>query len=278
MNQILGRIAEIAGFGVKAYQIAAWLQRYGYIDAAIATMHDAFRDHDFTAIFHKAADLVDEMFTESIADIVDRPRCGCSDIAMLKQRGAPARVAQWPKGHVVNVYLADLPRGTLTASDWADVFREALKSWSDVSGFKWELVTSKPPHGLTVFSENEDGPNKTLAWCELPVGGVRLYRMKLDESERWVKAGGSGVIAQAVVAHELGHGIGIEHIAETSGKALMNPFYSPSVVKPLSRDVTEAVRRYGPAASGPVDPPPPAPTEEGTLLLDGVKYRVVRAA
>lgn len=269
MTSLLEIIADVAGFSLKA---TAWLNRYGYLDAAAAGLRQGDQGLDWSAVANKAADLAETMHGGEIGELVDRPRCGCSDIAMLTTRGE-AKLAQWPRGHVLNVHLADLPRGTLTSSDWADIFRDALQSWSDVCGLKWQLVTTKPANGISVFSENEDGPSKTLAWCELPVGGVRLYRMKLDESESWVKSG-RGILAQAVVAHELGHGIGLDHIAESSGKALMNPFYDPAVVKPLRLDIDQSVLRYGPADV--VTPPPPAGKD--FLMLGGVKYDVTRAA
>jgi hypothetical protein len=270
-TSILGRLAELAGFGANAVRVAAWLQRFGYWEAAAERMPEAMRSLDWKAIFERAVDLVRRQHGREIADLVDRPRCGCSDIEMLRGRGGVG-LAQWPRGHVVRVHLADLPRGSLTPSDWADVFRDALTNWSSVCGFKWELVTAKPSDGLSVFSDREDGPNKTLAWCELPVAGVRLYRMKLDESETWVRSG-RGIVAEAVVTHELGHGIGINHIPESKGAALMNPFYDEATIKPKPLDVAEAVARYGLPNGGS---PPPPPTDHAisvTALYGGRTYR-----
>lgn len=273
MTNILARVAELAGYGAKAARVAAWLQRFGYWKAAAEQLGDAFRDQDWTAILRHAADLARKHQAQDVDSLIDVPRCGCSDYEMLRE---DATLAQWPRGHVVNVHLADPPQGNLTPSDWADVFRDALTSWSDVCGLRWQLVQSKPPHGLSVFSENEDGPSKTLAWCELPTAGVRLYRMKIDESERWVRSG-NGIIAQAVIAHELGHGIGISHIAANAGRALMNPMYNSTVIKPLALDIEQARLRYGEPAAAPPSTPIGKASAVVTLA-DGRTIKLVEAA
>jgi hypothetical protein len=275
------RVAELAGFASNAARVSAWLERYGYWQAAAEELLHDWQSGDWGKILNRAVEFaMNSHGGASVADLVDRPRCGCSDLQMLRGRGAAA-LNQWPRGYVVRVWLGDLPRGTLTASDWADIFGMSLKAWSDVCGFKWEIVTSKPADGFSVFSENEDGPSKVLAWCELPTAGVRLYRMKLDESEHWVKSG-NGILALNVVTHELGHGIGLDHIAESSGKALMNPYYDPQVSKPLSLDIAQAKLRYGEPATTPVPVPTPIPTPTPTSKImswiDGKRYVVTEAA
>lgn len=281
---ILTTVAERMGFEDKSSKVAAWLEKYGYWQAAAEELIHNWQSGDYLGVLSHAVNLAGKVHGgASVADLVDRPRCGCSDIQMLRGRGA-ASLNQWPRGFVVRVWLGDLPQGTLTPADWADIYRDALKSWSDVCGFKWQLVTSKPADGISVFSENEDGPGKVLAWCELPTAGVRLYRMKLDESERWVKSGNAGIIASCVVTHELGHGIGLDHIAETTGKALMNPYYDPAVNKPLSLDIVQAKLRYPDAVPAPAptpDPTPtPVPTPGGKIMTwtDGKRYVVTEAA
>ena len=139
-----------------------------------------------------------------------------------------------------------------------------------------------------------DGPSNVLAQCELPCGfsphSWRQLNMTCDLSEALVLAENppAGKIdAGRMVCHELGHGLGVGHIA--SGN-LMAPTYSNSIRAPRNGDVVEVRARYGlPAAPTPVPAPgPSAPSNpspsspfnvptEISFTIGGVVYRYTKA-
>ncbi|MGL4464754.1 MAG: matrixin family metalloprotease [Planctomycetia bacterium] len=206
------------------------------------------------------------------------PRCGCPDVEHVAEHAS--RPAAWPPlvdgRRLVRYWLDDLPQ-RLSPQQWRDVFETACNSWSAVCGLHFERVGVRTEADLLVFSGREDGPSNTLAWCELPVGMPprRQLKMKLDAAEAW-----SFDFAVGVVAHELGHGIGLSHIPPAKGVALLNPIFNRRVLKPQPLDVAEAQLRYGPPKAPPTPVPAPTPTPSllpakgVVLIVDGVEvYR-----
>jgi hypothetical protein len=93
-----------------------------------------------------------------------------------------------------------------------------------------------------------DGPGGVLAHCFYPppvnpgaVGGDCHY----DDAETWVTPGlgGVGIDTVTVMAHEIGHGLGLQH--STDPNALMYPFYSGRRAYLGSDDIAGIVAKYG---------------------------------
>ena len=89
--------------------------------------------------------------------------------------------------------------------------------------------------------EDFDGPGGIVAHSTYPMDG----RVHLDASEQWTLdgVGGRGLDLRYVLAHELGHAIGLRH--SNASEAVMNPIYRKSGVDGvrLGQDDVSGVRR-----------------------------------
>lgn len=185
--------------------------------------------------------------------------CGVTDAEFARFAGV---LCKWPRQDISYAITGWIPE--LTQSEYRATVRAAFDSWEAVCGIHADEVQSTNANILISAGRgrrsNFDGPSGVLAWCELPCGNPTQVRLLLDLDENWTTklTGGSGqILVQNVLAHELGHGLGLEHI--TNAKALMNPTYDPKVPGPLAPDVAQVVLRYG--ASRPRTLPPiPTPT------------------
>lgn len=193
--------------------------------------------------------------------------CGCPDIQRATLEG---RLCRWPTGRVA-YYIARTPGG-VDPDAARQCYRNAWNSWRAVSGLDpFEVDTAEAAQVVMDVGRGSrngfDGPNGTLAWSELPCGAQQVLQ-RYDLAEDWATAAPAAgrILLENVACHEIGHAIGLDHIAPQRGRALMNPIYSASVPKPLALDAADAVMRYGqPAAApappvGPTPPTPPTPT------------------
>ncbi|XP_064892539.1 matrix metalloproteinase-28 isoform X3 [Columba livia] len=171
------------------------------------------------------------------------PRCGTSD---GESRGAWARRAstarrrrqttphggRWYKRHltyrVVN-WPSYLPQHEVRLA-----VKAAFELWSNVSSLVfWEARDGPADIRLTFFHGDHndglnnafDGPGGALAHAFFPRRGEAHF----DSAERWSLHSGKGRNLFVVVAHEIGHTLGLEHSPVKS--ALMSPYY-----KKLSKD------------------------------------------
>ncbi|XP_065503204.1 matrix metalloproteinase-28 [Caloenas nicobarica] len=171
------------------------------------------------------------------------PRCGTGD---GESRGAWARRAsaarrrrqtaphggRWYKRHltyrVVN-WPSYLPQHEVRLA-----VKAAFELWSNVSSLVfWEARDSPADIRLTFFHGDHndglnnafDGPGGALAHAFFPRRGEAHF----DSAERWSLHSGKGRNLFVVVAHEVGHTLGLEHSPVKS--ALMSPYY-----KKLSKD------------------------------------------
>lgn len=264
---ILDMLSPTIDAGLK---VLHWLNHYGYLQAAATRLGTGA---NLEGLISYAKDLAVTAYGVSLQDIsnvINTPRCGCSDYEMLVDREA-ATMPKWPYDHTVKFWVADPPvSGRLNLSAWKDVFSEAAKAWCQYGEkIKYQVLDAQPSDGFKVFNGREDGQNGVLAWCELPVAGVKLYQMKLDSSEDW----GGRMDPLPVVTHEMGHGFGLSHISPRLGEALMNPTLG-RLKAPVTLDVKEFQARYWKPVAGPTDPPPPPPTgaNKVTVNIDGKTY------
>jgi Matrixin len=93
-----------------------------------------------------------------------------------------------------------------------------------------------------------DGPGGVLAHCFYPppvnVGAI-AGDCHFDDAENWVTPalGGVGIDVVTVMAHEIGHGLGLTH--STDPNALMYPFYSGRRPYLSYDDIARIVTQYG---------------------------------
>jgi hypothetical protein len=176
-----------------------------------------------------------------------------------------------------------MPTGTPTAGEHPGTFTHfddfmpvgyhaevvaAFAAWSAVADLTFVFVgdTSMDPFnsvgGLTpdirVGGAIFDGPSGVLAHAYFPpVNGVSAAGdVHFDVSELWKTSfGGPGFDIFQVMAHELGHSLGLSHTPVPM--SLMNPFYTEAFSGPQADDIAGMVFIYGPAA-GPGAVPEPA--------------------
>lgn len=186
--------------------------------------------------------------------------CGVTEAQFALAGG----VAKWPKSDLTYAITGFLP--AFTQAEYKRIVRDVFDCWEAVCGIRADEVTSTSANIIISAGRgrrmNFDGPSGVLAWCELPMGSnPQQVRLMMDLDETWVQNGG-GIHVKNVLCHELGHGLGLEHI--TGAKALMNPIYDENVPAPLSPDISQVVQRYGNPRPRTQPQPPSTPTTPAT--------------
>jgi hypothetical protein len=147
-----------------------------------------------------------------------------------------------------------------TAAQFSQYCADAFGRWSKVCGVNFTETTDRRSATFIIRTHDfQDGPSGVLADCQLPTG-VPQQVMRLDVQSRWVASlnppsGSTDVIA--VLAHEMGHGIGFVHFPLALPVELMEPYYRAGLRDPQPVEVDIAAKAYGPPKVTPVTPPPP---------------------
>jgi hypothetical protein len=194
-----------------------------------------------------------------------RPRiCGTPD--MVQQQG---QLCRWPHKKITWAVLSQLPGVSLAdfraAAEWAmgrwaavcdispaevgRIFNPPVRNRAkQADGLKIRPTTAA---NITLSAVNLGGPGGVLADSMLPCGATArsTMRQRYDTSELWHAGEGKPpngrVSLRAVVLHELGHALGIDHLAPNGPTGVMQPYYRDDVLDLLPPDVEQAVRRYG---------------------------------
>ena len=176
---------------------------------------------------------------------------------------ARATNAMWRIKDLSYAIVGFLP--AFTQAEYRSIVRSVFNDWEAVCGIRADETSNTNANIIISAGRgrrvNFDGPSGVLAWCELPMPGVNQVRLMMDLDEQWVLNGG-GIHVPNVLCHELGHGLGLDHI--TSAKALMNPTYDRNVPKPLSPDIAQVVNRYGSPRPRVAPTPQPEPQPPST--------------
>lgn len=147
----------------------------------------------------------------------------------------------------------------------------AFSAWSAVADLTFIEVTDPGvsytgigagSSDIRITGHTFDGPSGVLAHGFYPPanGGFAAGDIHFDIAETWkLSFGGPGFDIFQVMAHELGHALGLDHTVVPS--SLMNSFYTEALSGPQADDVAGMVAIYG-AAKTTVPVPEPR-----TILL-----------
>ena len=165
------------------------------------------------------------------------PRCGVmdqvtmSDVTDSRRRRFTAQGTRWSRNHLTYRILNYSP--DFSAVVQREEIKRALKLWSDVTPLTFTEVGQSYYADIDLkfgtYSHGDrypfDGPSGTLAHAFFPVSGGDVH---FDDDETFTAFEYAGVNLYQVVAHEIGHSLGLQHSDIRS--AVMRPFKHPYIV------------------------------------------------
>jgi hypothetical protein len=131
-----------------------------------------------------------------------------------------------------------------------NLIRQVFQRWSDLTGLSYVEVTDDgaawgSAGGATRGDVRIAGRGLTntsiLAYNQFPNNGD----MVLNSDAGWGPTANNYRYFRNIVAHEHGHGIGLEHVCPASTTKLMEPFIFTNVDGPQVDDIRGAQRQYG---------------------------------
>lgn len=179
-----------------------------------------------------------------------------------------ARDTRWDRSHLLVSLKNGLPGlPGLLAEEFRAAIQDGLNNWASVCNLTFEMVDDNSRANILIDCGRIDGPSNTLAWSYLPPANP-VNQMYDTGEKAWIRdAQGKRIAidAVAVITHELGHAIGLQHDSQQG--ALMSAYYDPLIRKPTKRDVARIQGLYGP----PTTPPPPDPgfDEPAVMIILG---------
>ncbi len=193
---------------------------------------------------------------------LNQPRiCALPD--RIQVRGG---ICRWPMKQITWSITGGLPG--ISNAELRAAYEEAWGYWAEVSDIEPIHTPNARAAHVVMGSGRIDRSGGTLAWSEMPceVDESSQLEQRYDNREPWgiAEAPGPGQIDLVrVAAHEIGHALGIPHLAAGN---LLAPTYDPNVRRPKAGDIEEIVRRYG---RNEHEPPPPDEEAELTIRIQG---------
>ncbi|XP_067145731.1 interstitial collagenase-like [Apteryx mantelli] len=205
-------------------------------------------------------------------EMMKKPRCGVPDIRRyVFTEGNP----KWKRNNLTYRILNYTP--LMGQADVDEAIQKALSVWSNVTPLTFEKIEDKEADIMISFVVRDhkdnspfDGPNGLLAHAFQPgeaIGGD----VHLDNEEYWTKDG-RGYNLFIVIAHELGHSLGLSH--STDPGALMYPTYAYTDPKEfhLPQDDIDGIQAIYGRSNAPVQPTGPTTPQacDPNLTFDAI--------
>ncbi|XP_043115156.1 matrix metalloproteinase-28 [Puntigrus tetrazona] len=247
-----------------AARAQGFLERYGYLSEENEP-HSADEVKSAIREFQRLSQLpvtggLDRVTLEKMSS----PRCGVQDVwgqevigsltgPRLRRRRSAQTGEKWHKRHLT-YRIMNWPHN-LFPSQVHMAVKTAFQLWSNVSGLIFQELQQGPSDIRLAFFEGEhndgtgnafDGPGGALAHAFFPFRGEAHF----DLSERWTLNGLKGHNLFLVMAHEIGHTLGLLH--SPVRHALMSPYYKKRSSNALLSwdDITAVQQLYGRPAGG----------------------------